>query len=167
MIEHELGEVDLEVGSLDAQVAKHGIRLPTAKELDGVRVHSSTEEGSGTTRVEGAGRQEGGVNARDVSEGVGSMAECIGDIGRFDGVPRAVVRMGAVVVVDGRVGRSVVQEEVSGNAAKSFGWAEEGVIVGAVAYLFAPDGILLVSECKGSIGDTLDGVLIMQRLGKL
>ena len=110
MIKHELGEVGLEVGSLDAQVANHGIRLPTAKELDGVRVDSGTEEGSGATRAKGAGRQERGVNARDVSEGVGSMAEGIGDIGRFDGVPLAVVGMGTVVSVDGRVGWSVVQK---------------------------------------------------------
>ena len=110
MIEHELGEVGLEVGSLDAQVAKHGIRLPTAKELDGVRVHACTEEGSGTTRAEGAGRQEGGVDACDVGEGVGSVAEGVGDIGGFDGVPLAVVGMGVVVAVDGRVRWSVVQE---------------------------------------------------------
>ena len=38
-------------------------------------------------------------------------------------------------------GWSVVQEEVSGEAAKSFGRAEEGVIGGMMAYLFALDGI--------------------------
>ena len=52
---------------------------------------------------------------------------------------------------------------MSGDAAKGFGRAEEGVIVGAVAYLFAPDSILLVREREGRVGDTLDGVLIMQR----
>ena len=47
--------------------------------------------------------------------------------------------------------------------AKSFGGAEEGVIIGTMAYLFTPDGILLVGERDGGVGDTLDGVLVMQR----
>ena len=41
------------------------------------------------------------------------MAECVGDIGRFDGVPLAVVWMGVVVAVDGRVGGDQAGLEVS------------------------------------------------------
>ena len=108
-------------------------------------------------------RQERGVNARGVGEGVGSVAKGVGHIGRFDGVPLVVIRMCIEVVVDWCVGWSVVEEQVAGDVAKSFGRAEEGVIVGAVAYLFTPDSILLVREREGCVGDTLDGVLIMQR----
>ena len=54
--------------------------------------------------------------------------------------------MGVVVAVDGRVGWSVVEQEVAGYPAEGLGWTEEGVRVGTVAYLFAPDSILLVGE---------------------
>ena len=47
--------------------------------------------------------------------------------------------------------------------AEGFGWTEEGVRVGTVAYLFAPNSILLVSEGERHVGDMLDGIHIMQR----
>ena len=56
VVEHELGEVVGNGGCLDAQVAEHGVREPTAEELDGVAVDASAEESSGTARTEGARR---------------------------------------------------------------------------------------------------------------
>ena len=50
MVEHELGTVVGMGSGLDAQVAEHGLGFPKSKELDGVRVHSGTEQGCGPTR---------------------------------------------------------------------------------------------------------------------
>ena len=55
MVEHELGVVVSMGGSLDAKVAEHGVGLPAAQELDGVRVDPGAEEGGGSARPEGAG----------------------------------------------------------------------------------------------------------------
>ena len=43
---------------LDAKVAKHGVGLPAAQKLDDVWVHVGTEQGGGTPRTKGAGRDE-------------------------------------------------------------------------------------------------------------
>ena len=51
-IKHTLGVVVREGVSLDAQVAEHGIRLPAAKELDGILGDVGTEQGSGAARSE-------------------------------------------------------------------------------------------------------------------
>ena len=56
MVEHELGKVVDNGGCLDLQVAEHGVREPTAKELDGVAVDASAEESSGTARTQRARR---------------------------------------------------------------------------------------------------------------
>ena len=50
IIQHELGIVV--GGGLNLQVAEHGVGFPAAKELDGVFVDPSTEEGGGTTGAE-------------------------------------------------------------------------------------------------------------------
>ena len=47
MVEHQLGVVMSMGGSLDAKAAEHGVRLPAAQELDGVRVEPGAEEVSG------------------------------------------------------------------------------------------------------------------------
>ena len=52
MVQHLLGVVGRLGVSLDAQVAQHGIRLPAAKEADGIGVNGGTQEGSGTTGTE-------------------------------------------------------------------------------------------------------------------
>ena len=39
---------------LDAKVAEHGIRLPSAEELDGVFVDASAQQRSGAARAQGA-----------------------------------------------------------------------------------------------------------------
>ena len=56
VVEHELREVVGNGGGLDAQVAKHGIREPSAEKLDGVAVDASAEESGGTARAERARR---------------------------------------------------------------------------------------------------------------
>ena len=50
IIQHELGIVV--GGGLNPQVAEHGVRFPASKELDGVFVDPSTEEGGGTAGAE-------------------------------------------------------------------------------------------------------------------
>ena len=63
MVEHELGIVVSVGGSLDAKVAEHGVGLPAAQELDGVRVGPGAEEGGGATLSERAGREQFGGDA--------------------------------------------------------------------------------------------------------
>ena len=75
MIQHQLGEVGLDVGGLDAEVAKHGVGLPTAEELDGVRVHAGAEESGSAARAEGVCREQGGVDAGGVGEQVGGVTQ--------------------------------------------------------------------------------------------
>jgi hypothetical protein len=54
------------------------------------------EQSSGSTRAERAGADELGVDASAGVAGVGSMAQGVGDKGRFDGGP--VVDTGVVIV---------------------------------------------------------------------
>ena len=71
--------------------------------------------------------------------------------------------MVVVVHADGLVWWSSCQFEASGDAPERLARAEEGVIVGTVACLFAPCGILLVVEYEGGAADSLQGVRVIQR----
>ena len=84
VVQHALGEVGGNGVGLDAEVAEHGIRFPVAKELDGVLVNASTQEGRGTARAEAAGTQEDWVDTGFVLDKSGGMAEGIGDNRRLD-----------------------------------------------------------------------------------
>ena len=59
MVEHLLGIVELQGGSLNAKVAEHGVRFPSAQELDGILVNAGAQESSGATRAKGSGTDEG------------------------------------------------------------------------------------------------------------
>ncbi len=52
-------------GGLDSEVPKHGIRLPSTKELDMVGVYASAEQGCGPAGAQGAGAEEFGLDASD------------------------------------------------------------------------------------------------------
>ena len=64
MVEHELRV--LLCCCLDAKVAKHGVRLPASKQLDGVCTDVGAEESCGSPRAQRACRQQG---VRDTSRG--------------------------------------------------------------------------------------------------
>ena len=103
MGKHVLGAVVSLCSGSHAEAAKHGIRAPVAKELDGVGVHTRTQEGGGTTRPEAADRWELGVNTSGGLNDGGAMAERILDP---DGWNVALVPV-SVKAVDGSVRRCV------------------------------------------------------------
>ena len=90
VVQHELSIVVGMRGSLDAQVAKHGIRLPAAKELNGILVDPSTEKGGGTTRSQGTGGEEPPVYAGVAKEVPSRVLEGIADVRVLHTVPTAV-----------------------------------------------------------------------------
>ena len=51
---------------MDAEVVEHGIRLPAAKQLDGVGVYVGAEESGGAARPQGAGGDGVWWDAREV-----------------------------------------------------------------------------------------------------
>ncbi len=69
MLKHLLGECLS--GGLDSEVPKHGIRLPTSKELDVIGVNASAEEGGGAAWSKGASAEELG---RDAGEGLEKLS---------------------------------------------------------------------------------------------
>lgn len=101
-------------GSLDPQVAEHGVGLPAPEELDGIGIDASTEEGGSAAGAKRAGADQFGVDAGRLMEGLGRNAEGLRNLGGSDGVPALVCWMGVVVTMDGFVGRSVVAAQVSG-----------------------------------------------------
>ncbi len=161
MVEHELGEV---LGSsLDAEILEHGVGLPTPKELDVFLVYACTEEGGCATRAERAGAEEPGRDASGRFEQGGGMAKGVGHKGWLYGVPASVTSVSVEVKVDRVLRGGIVDAEVSRNATEGLGRTEEGVVVGAVADLFAAHSILLVKERQRSMGDALDSVPVIQR----
>ena len=150
MVEHELGIVVSMCGSLDAEVSKHGVRLPASQELDGVRVDPGAEEGGGSARPEGAGLEESGRDAGGLLEPGGGVAQGGGDELGFDGVPALIARVAVVVAEDGRVWRRPGPVQALGDAAQGLGGAKEGVVIGTVAHLLAFHCILLVGELKAA-----------------
>ena len=59
MVQHLLGIVELQGGSLDAEVAEHGVRFPSAQELDGILVNAGAQKSCGATGTKGSGTDEG------------------------------------------------------------------------------------------------------------
>ncbi len=163
MVEHALGVVAALSGGLDAQVSEHGVRFPSAEELDVVRVDVGAEEGSGPTRSERASAEKVGLDASGGLKGSGGVPQGVGDEGRFGVVPTPVERVGVVVTVNGCVVRSVVDAKVPGNACEGFDRADKRVVGSAVADEFAPDSVLLVSESQVRVCDAVDAVQIIQR----
>ena len=161
MVEHSLGVVGgLGVG-LDAEVAEHCITFPAAEETDGIGVDVGTEKGGGSTRTQGAGREEEGIDAGGVGESSSTVAEGVGDMLGLDGVPALVERI--EVLVERSVGRSVGALEALGDPAEGFDWTEERVRVWSVAHLFPADSILLVSEGQRGHGDGVESFGVIQR----
>ncbi len=62
VVQHLLGEVA--GGGLDPEVAEHGIRLPSAQELDVVGVDAGAQQGGGSAGAKGAGAEEVRRDAR-------------------------------------------------------------------------------------------------------
>ena len=100
-VPHPLGEVRGVGVGLDPEVPEHSIRLPSAKERNGILVDVSTEQGRGTPGTQGPGGEEAGRNAGGGLDGTSGVADGVGDMGRFDGVPG--VEMGVEVLVDGSI----------------------------------------------------------------
>lgn len=94
---HALGVAGREGVGLNSEVAEHGVRAPSPKELDGVGVDPSTEQCRGPTWSERPGRDQGRVDAGVVLHLEGRMAESIGDEAGRHVVPLAV---GANVVME-------------------------------------------------------------------
>ena len=91
------------------------------------------------------------------------MTESVGHEGWLHGMPALVTRVSVEVKVDRVLRGGIVDAEVSRNATEGLGRTEEGVVVGAVADLFAAHSILLVKERQRSMGDALDRVPVIQR----
>ena len=117
MVQHLLGVVVGYRGGLDAKIAKHGVGFPAAKELDGILVDASAKKRSGPTRSKGAGGEKVEGHAGLVLDGLGSVAKGVGDVSRWRGVPRAVVGVRIVIMVDRRVRVGLVFEEAKGDPA--------------------------------------------------
>ena len=78
-VKHVLREV-VSVGMCrHAEVAKHGIGFPLAQVLDDVRVDAGAQEGGGPARAEASGADEEGVNAGEVLDVDGGVAQGVGD----------------------------------------------------------------------------------------
>ena len=86
------------------------------------------------------------------------MSQGACDVDGFDRAPASVVLMVATVHVHGLVRWSSCQFEAAGDAPERLARAEEGVVVGTMAHLFASDGILLVLEHERGVADSLQGV---------
>ena len=84
MVEHFLGKVGPEDVGLDAQIAEHGIRFPSAKELDDILVNVRTEERCGPSGTEATGGERLEVYISKGSKASGGVAKSIGDIIGFD-----------------------------------------------------------------------------------
>ena len=66
---------------LDTKVAEHGIRLPAAKQHDGLGADIGTEESSGSAGAEGASGDLGREDASAQFLLAGSVLEGVGDAG--------------------------------------------------------------------------------------
>ena len=96
-------------------IREHGITFPAAEETDGIGVDVGTEKGGGSTRTQGAGREEEGIDAGGVGESSSTVAEGVGDMLGLDGVPALVERI--EVLVERSVGRSFGALEALGDDA--------------------------------------------------
>ena len=135
---------------MDVEVAEHGVGFPTAKQLDGVLIHVGAEESSGSPRAEAARADEVWGNASRFVQGGGRMSKGVGDVLRFDGPLLTVVR---VVCTDGCAVGDVPTADVHDESRESFARAQDWIVRGPVADLFATHSVLLVSEREGGIRD--------------
>ena len=158
---HPLGKVRRVGVGLDPEVPQHGIRLPSAKERNGILVDVGTEQGSGTPGSQGPGGKETGRNAGGILDGAGSVADGVGDMRRFDGVPGIEVRV--VVAEDRCIRGCIMLMEVPGKAEESLAWAEERIGSGGVAHRFPTDRVLLVTEAQSGLGQPLQAGRVIQR----
>ena len=71
-------------------------------------------------------------------------------------------RVAVVVVVDRSIWCCVIALETQGDASQGFGWAEEWIVVGSMADLFASHGVLLVKEAQSRMVNALH-YLVIQR----
>ena len=60
---------------LDMQVSEHGVRMPSAQELDGIRVDVAVEKGSGARSAEGSGGDGGRGETGGVTQEKAGIAE--------------------------------------------------------------------------------------------
>ena len=117
MVQHLLGVVVGYRGGLDAKIAKHGVGFPAAKELDSILVDASAKERGGPTRAKGAGREKVEGHAGLVLDRLGSVPQGVGDMSRWCFIPRAVVGVRIVIVVDRGVRIGLVFEEAKSDPA--------------------------------------------------
>ena len=80
MGEHGLSEVVGGEGRLDPKIAQHGVGLPAAQELDGVRIDVGAKEGRGAARAQGAGRDCLRRDAGNILHGSGSVLKGVLDV---------------------------------------------------------------------------------------
>ena len=136
MAQHALGVVMRVCGRLDMKVMEHRVRLPAAKELDGVLIHASAEEGSGATRAERPSQDEGRVNAGGLLEEAGGVSEGVADVGGLGVDP--LRRGGVVVFMNFLVRCHAGLFETQGDATECFCQAEHWVVCGLVADARSP-----------------------------
>ena len=158
---HAVGVLGGEGVGLDTEVAKHGVRAPSSKELDGVGVDASTEEGRSPTWSERPGRDQGGVDAGHVLDLQGGMTEGVGDEARRHIIPVAVGR--ADMMVERCLRGGVVSLEVKSKASGGLAGAEERIFGGGVTDFLASYAVLLVGELKGRVSDPEDSLVIQRR----
>ena len=68
---HLLGIVIGVTSGLDAKVTEHGVRFPSSKQLHSVGIDSSTQESSGSTRLERLGGDLVRWDSRELLAGTG------------------------------------------------------------------------------------------------
>ena len=90
------------------------------------------------------------------------MAKGVGDELGFHSEPAVVFWVAIEVVVDRSIGCCAITLETKGNASQGFGWAEEWIVVGSMADLFASHGVLLVKEAQSRMVNALH-YLVIQR----
>ena len=114
-------------------------------------VDFGTEEGHGTSRPEGTGRDIAGDEAIRGAEDSGGHAEGEGDVGRTHGHP---LRRGEVNSQVGG-GEGVVLAKMQNTPGESGNGAIMRVTPAAEAHNFAPNAILLSGEFKSGEGGGL------------
>ena len=78
-VEHTLREVvGVGVGG-HSEVAEHGVGLPAAEKLDDVRVDAGAKQGCGAARAEAPGAEQERIDAGEVLDVDGGMAQGVGD----------------------------------------------------------------------------------------
>jgi len=127
---------------LDKEVAEHSVRFPAAKEANDVGVYVSTEQGHGTTRSEGSGRDVLSSEAHCVANAGHGHAECGRDILGQDTMQGVDVVVFCQWDVQGRVVLAMMEEAVE----QGLDGAAEVVARGTLAQGFAMDAIFFHPE---------------------